>query len=109
MTNLIQVHTTAGSVDEAANIANKLLEAKLAACVQIHGPIRSRYWWQGKLEESEEWVCTAKTPSDRYKRLEAAIREVHSYEEPEILATKIEFGSAGYVEWVNATVDDNMA
>ena len=109
MTNLLQVHTTAGSADEATRIADRLLEAKLAACVQIHGPIRSRYWWQGKLEESEEWVCTAKTLSDRYEAIETAIRDVHSYEEPEILATNIEFGSPGYVEWVNATVGDDMA
>lgn len=104
MTDLIQVHVTAGSADEADRIADRLLSSKLAACVQIHGPVRSRYWWDGKLEESLEWSCTAKTRADRFPVVEAAIREVHSYDEPEILGTIVAFGSPGYVEWVKATV-----
>jgi periplasmic divalent cation tolerance protein len=72
--------------------------------VQTGGPIRSRYRWQGVIEEAEEWQCLAKTEASLYGEVEAAIRELHSYEEPEIVATPIVAGSAGYLGWVSAEV-----
>jgi len=104
MTDYIQVLTTAGSEEEAARIADLLLDQHLAACVQIIGPIVSRYRWQGKLEHEQEWQCLVKTEAPRYREVEAAIRTVHSYEEPEILAIPILAGSKGYLEWVSASV-----
>lgn len=101
MTNLIQVHTTAGSEQEAARIADALLAQELAACVQISGPIKSRYRWQGKLEEATEWMCVAKTRADLFDAVEAVIRDVHSYDQPEILATAIVAGSQGYIDWAH--------
>jgi periplasmic divalent cation tolerance protein len=102
MTDHVQVLTTAGSAEEAERIAAALVERRLAACVQTFGPIRSRYRWQGAIEEAEEWQCLAKTEAARYDEVEAAIRELHSYEEPEIVATPIVAGSAGYLDWVSA-------
>lgn len=105
MSDHVQVMTTAGSEEEAGRIASLLVERKLAACVQVVGPITSRYRWQGKVEEEREWQCLAKTTAAAYERVEAAIREVHSYEEPEIIATPIVAGSAGYLAWIDANVD----
>jgi periplasmic divalent cation tolerance protein len=100
----IQVLTTAGSEDEARRISEVLVERRLAACVQTIGPIVSRYRWQGEVETAREWLCLAKTAADRYEAVEAAIRELHSYEEPEIVATPIVAGSRGYLGWIGANV-----
>lgn len=102
MADHVQVLTTAGSAEEAERIAAALVERRLAACVQTIGPIRSRYRWQGAIEEAEEWQCLAKTEASRYAEVEAAIRELHSYEEPEIVALPIVAGSSGYLSWVSA-------
>jgi periplasmic divalent cation tolerance protein len=104
MTDYIQVLTTAGSEQEAERIADLLLDRRLAACVQVVGPIVSRYRWQGKLERATEWQCLAKTEATLYTEVEAAIRSVHSYEEPEILAIPVLAGSMGYLEWISASV-----
>ncbi len=96
----LQVQTTAGSEEEAERIAAALVERHLAACVQVIGPIASHYRWQGETKRQREWLCLAKTTSARYAELEAAIRELHSYEEPEVIATPIAAGSSGYLAWV---------
>jgi len=101
MAECLQVTTTTGSEEEAERIGAALVERRLAACVQIVGPISSRYRWQGKIERSTEWMCVAKTSAARYAALEAAIRELHSYEEPEIVATPIVAGSKGYLDWIS--------
>lgn len=100
----VQVLTTAGSEEAAERIAAALLERRLAACVQVLGPIVSHYRWQGKLEREREWQCLAKTEARLYEEVEAAIRAVHSYEEPEILAIPVLAGSAGYLGWVSENV-----
>jgi len=104
MAEYVQVLTTAGSAEEAERIGTTLLEQRLAACVQTLGPVTSRYRWQGKLEEASEWQCLAKTEARLYEEVEAAIRAVHSYEEPEILAIPVLAGSRGYLEWVSANL-----
>jgi periplasmic divalent cation tolerance protein len=106
MTDCVQVLTTAGSEEEAGRIASLLVERRLAACVQVVGPIVSRYRWQGAVEEEREWQCLAKTTGAAYEAVEAAIREAHSYDEPEIIATAIVAGSAGYLAWIEANVGD---
>lgn len=105
MTDYLQATTTAGSEDEAERIGAALVERRLAACVQVIGPIASRYRWQGAIERSTEWICVAKTSAERYAELEAAIRELHSYDEPEIVATPIVAGSASYLEWIGQNVE----
>jgi periplasmic divalent cation tolerance protein len=101
----IQVLTTVGSEEEAAKIGGALLERRLAACVQTIGPITSRYRWRGALEEEREWQCLAKTEAGLYPEVEAAIRDSHSYEEPEILAIPVLAGSKGYLDWISASVE----
>ncbi|HEX6153621.1 MAG TPA: divalent-cation tolerance protein CutA [Solirubrobacterales bacterium] len=100
MTECVQVLTTAGSEEEARRIAEVLVERRLAACVQVVGPVVSRYRWQGAIEEGQEWQCLVKTTRAAYEGVEAAIREVHAYDEPEIIATPIVAGSAGYLAWI---------
>ncbi len=104
MAEYLQVLTTAGSEEEAERIAAALVERRLAACVQTIGPIASRYRWQGEVETAREWLCLAKTEAGRYEGVEAAIRELHSYEEPEIVATPIVAGSRGYLDWLGASL-----
>ncbi len=96
----VEVRTTIDTKEGAQKIAETLVSKRLAACVQVGGPITSTYWWQGKIEVAEEWICTVKTRRELYEKLEQAIREVHSYDEPEILATLIVAGSSGYLNWL---------
>ncbi len=104
MADYLQVSITAGSEQEAEQISAAVVERRLAACVQVVGPIASRYRWQGEVEESQEWLCLAKTEAGRYPQLEATIRELHSYDEPEIIATPIVAGSQGYLDWIGESV-----
>lgn len=100
----IQLTTAAGSRDEADRLATELVDRLLAGCVQIVGPVRSVYRWQGKVEHTEEWLCLVKTTSERYAAAEAAIRELHSYDCPEIIATPIVAGSETYLQWLTENV-----
>ena len=101
----VQVATTAGTREEADRIAAALLEARLAACVQIVGPVSSRYWWQGSLESAEEWLCLAKTTAERAPAAVAAIAGAHSYETPEVTVTPIVDGSPAYLAWIDREVE----
>ncbi len=98
----VQVLTTTESKQEAEKLASSLVEARLAACVQVVGPIGSTYWWKGALERAQEWLCIAKTPLGRYDEVEAHIRENHSYEVPEITALPVVQGSNDYLTWIEA-------
>lgn len=100
MTDYIQVSTAIDSEEGAQKIAEALVSARLAACVHVAGPIKSTYWWQGHMEQAQEWVCTAKTRQALYPEVEQAIRALHPYEEPEIVATPILAGSQGYLDWI---------
>ena len=100
MPEFLQITTAAGSREEADRIATTLVDQRLAGCVQIIGPIRSVYRWQGEIEHSEEWLCQIKTTHEQYVHVEAAIRELHSYDCPEIVATPIVAGSAAYLQWL---------
>lgn len=100
--NAIQIMTTTDSSEEAARIARELVQRRLAGCVQIVGPITSTYWWSDEIETAEEWLCLIKTVEDRYAAVETAIREVHSYDVPEILAVPVVHGSNAYLQWLNA-------
>lgn len=100
MSDFIQVSTTVATGKDAEKIAGVILEKRLAACVQVIGPISSRYWWKGKVEEEQEWLCLMKTCRALYRRLEETIRSVHPYEEPEMVALPIVEGSEGYLRWI---------
>ncbi len=100
---LLQVQTTVAQQSDADRIAKHLLEQRLVACVQIQGPLQSHYHWQGKLESSSEWKCTCKTLPEVWRRVEAAIRSVHPYDVPEILANEVT-ASEDYLRWVKSEV-----
>jgi periplasmic divalent cation tolerance protein len=96
----IQVVTTTAEKKDAEALAQAVLEKRLGACVQIGGPIESRYWWNGRIETAAEWSVTIKTRRDLYKLLEKLLLELHPYDQPEIIATGIADVSAGYLKWL---------
>ena len=97
----IQVVTTTATQEDARKIAGALVEQRLAGCVQIVGPIESSYRWQGKIETAAEWQCWIKTRHELYDKVEQAIRKLHTYEVPEILAVPIVAGSKPYLRWLD--------
>ena len=98
------VLTTVAVMEKAEEIANELVERRLAACVNIVGPIRSIYRWKGAIESEQEYLLIIKTTADRASALAAAFAEVHPYELPEHVELAIEGGSIPYLEWLNAQV-----
>jgi len=106
MTEARVVLSTTGNRDEAEKIARALVDAKLAACVNIVGPIRSIYRWEGKVENAEEFLLLVKTWGEAYEDVEEMIRELHSYELPECIALRVERGSEQYLEWLEGEVKE---
>ena len=100
MAPYVQVITTTEKKEDAEKIAFRLVERKIAACVQIAGPITSIYRWKGSIERAEEWQCIIASRKDLYDEIEKAIRSLHTYEVPEIIAMPIVAGSGDYLEWV---------
>ncbi len=99
MTPYIQVVTTLPDRIQAERLAAHLLEARLAACVQISA-CTSWYRWQGAIEQGEEQVCTIKSRRDLFPELCRAIRTIHPYEVPEILASPVVDGGESYLAWL---------
>ena len=97
MAEYVQVLTTVESEDDAVRLGRGIVDARLAACVQIVGSIRSLYWWQGKVDDAREWQLLIKTTAERFPALEKYIKANHSYDTPEIIATPILAGSADYL------------
>jgi periplasmic divalent cation tolerance protein len=96
----LQVQTTTDSRAEAMELAHDAVEARLAACAQVAGPIASTYWWDEGLERAEEWLIMLKLPADRFQELADFLAQRHSYDEPEIIATPIVTGSSAYLSWL---------
>ena len=97
-----QVVTTTDSPEAAEALARSAVEARLAACAQVFGPLASTYWWEGRIETADEWGVVFKTTGERYPALERHIRERHSYDVPEILCTPVSAGNPAYLQWVSA-------
>src|SRR5262245_53389802 len=100
MIDAIQVVTTTTTRDEADRLALSLVRQRLAACVQVLGPIESTYHWESNVESQEEWLCLIKSRQSHFAALEKAILAVHSYHVPEILAFPAVLGSQGYLDWL---------
>jgi periplasmic divalent cation tolerance protein len=109
MSEHIEVVTTTATQDNARRIARELVERRLAACVQVCGPIESTYRWKAQVETAQEWQCVAKTRRDLYALVEGAIRELHPYEVPEILAVAILEANPAYTHWLDDQVSDPQA
>lgn len=104
-TDAIVVLMTAGSREEAARLAEMLVGARLAACVQIMPEMESIYHWKGSVHRDPEFMLVAKTTRAKFDDLEREVRALHSYETPEIVALPITTGSAPYLEWLYETVE----
>jgi periplasmic divalent cation tolerance protein len=94
------VITTTDSVEAAEELGRGIVEARLGACVQIVGPIRSVYRWEGDVQNDQEWQCWIKTSTDRLDALTEHIKKNHSYDVPEVVALPIVGGSEDYLTWV---------
>lgn len=99
---IIAVLTNLPDSDSAFNVARHLVDLRLAACVNVLAPATSFYRWEGAREEATEYPLLIKSTSERYAELEDAIRRMHPYSLPEIIAWPIERGSPDYLAWVAA-------
>ena len=99
------VLTTAGSREEAAAIAEALVERRLAACVNVLPNVVSTYRWKGSVTVDDEWLLIVKTRRERFPEVRIVIRELHSYEQPEAILVPIEDGDPAYLAWI----DDNVS
>ena len=101
----IVVFMTAANGEEATRLADMLVGAHLAACVQILPEMESVYRWQGKVERQAEVLLIAKTTQGKFEELEREVRALHSYDTPEIVAVPIVTGSTPYLEWLVRAAD----
>src|SRR5438034_11093637 len=99
MTEFVQVSTAVDSKERANKIARRLLDERVASCVQVLGPIQSIYWWKGRIERAREWICFIKARADDYWRIEASIKKVHPYDFSEVLAFPVLLGNVDYLNW----------
>jgi len=106
MAGLIQVFITAGSREEGQRLVDTLVRNRLAACGQVLGPIQSTYWWQGKVESSQEWMCLAKSQEEKFDEIVRMVKELHSYEVPEIIAVPLVAVSDSYEQWMKSVLGD---
>ncbi len=105
MTDIVLVLTTVADGERADWIARALVEERLAACVNVHGPMTSFYRWKGAVERDAERQLVIKTTRGRLEALEVRLKALHSYELPEFLVVPIESGSDAYLGWVLDSVD----
>jgi periplasmic divalent cation tolerance protein len=96
----IQVSTTVNTKEKAEMIAETLLLKRIASCVQILGPFKSSYWWEGRIEHAKEWICFIKAKASDYGSIESSIKRIHDYDIPEIIALPILQGSSDYLDWI---------
>ena len=106
MTDYIVVETTTDTRDLAIRIAETLIEKRLAACVQIANPIESVYRWEGKVHREQEFSVSIKTRKQLFDNVSAAIRELHTYDEPQVIALEIFNGSKTYLSWIESETSD---
>ncbi len=100
MSEPIVVLVTCGSEEEAVKIANALVEAHLAACVNLVSPIRSIYRWEGKIWDEKEWLLIIKTQKERFEGLEKKVKSLHSYSVSEIISLPVGDASSPYLNWL---------
>jgi periplasmic divalent cation tolerance protein len=96
---IVEIRTTFGSREAAEACASRLVECRVAACVQVDGPITSVYRWEGAVERAVEWRCSCKTAADRETACLDAISAGHEYRTPQLVVVRL-VASAAYAEWV---------
>ena len=100
----IVVFITTSNKKEARNIARELIKNKLAACVNIIDKIESIFWWQGKLDSAREVLLVVKTKKSEFNKVSKAVKAIHSYQVPEIIALPIAAGNKPYLDWINESL-----
>jgi periplasmic divalent cation tolerance protein len=106
---LVLVYMTAASEQEARGIGRALLEARLAACVNIIPGMASMYWWQGKIDEGSETVVIAKTRADLVPELTERVKALHSYTVPCVVSLGIEDGNRAFLDWIETETGPSAA
>ena len=101
----ILIFITCPSVREAKRIVDRLLRARLIACANLINPVRSYFWWKGRIDQAKEVLVLAKTTKDKFKIAEKKIKALHSYEVPEIVAIDISRGEKEYLRWIGESVE----
>jgi periplasmic divalent cation tolerance protein len=104
MSGIAVVLTAAGSQDEASRIAHALVERRLAACVNVLPGVVSTYRWKGEVRSEAEWLVVVKTRVDLFEDVRLAIRELHSYELPEVVMLEAKGADAAYLDWIDENV-----
>ena len=100
MTDYILVIITASSVEEAKTISDTLLNKRLAACTNQLSDVKSLYWWENSIQSSDEVMLLAKSRATQFDEIVLAVKEVHSYDIPEVLAIPILSGNPEYLNWI---------
>jgi periplasmic divalent cation tolerance protein len=100
----IVIFITAPSKKEANNIAGKLIQKKMAACVNIISNIDSLFWWKAKVDTAKEALLIVKTKKTKLAKIIALVKSLHSYDTPEIIALPIIRGEKKYLKWINDSV-----
>jgi Uncharacterized protein involved in tolerance to divalent cations len=105
MSGITLVLTTVGDEDEASELARTLVERQLAACVNVLSGVASTYRWKGAVATDDEWLLVIKTRTNRFEEIRAAIRELHSYELPEVVMIEASHVDPAYRAWIDDSVD----
>jgi periplasmic divalent cation tolerance protein len=100
----VVVIITTPNKEEAVKIVRSLLEERLIACANIVGPVSSLFWWQGKIDEENEFLVFMKSHKSLFERVSERVMEIHSYDVPEIVALPIIEGSPPYLDWLRASL-----
>ena len=103
MSHIIVLITTA-TREEAEKIARNLLNQRLIACANMVGPVSSLFWWKEKISRENEFLVLMKTSTDLFEKLATTIKQMHSYEIPEIIAVPITKGEQTYLEWLSGSL-----
>ena len=102
----IVIFVTAKDYDQATKISQSLVDQKLIACANIISGVKSLFWWEGKVDEANEVLLILKTKKSLFKKIEKAVKALHSYEVPEIIALPIIEGHKPYLKWVNESTKE---
>jgi len=100
----VLVVITTSSKEEAVKIVRNLLNEKLIACANIVGPVSSLFWWQGKIDEENEFLVFMKSHKSLFERLSERVTKIHSYDFPEIIVLPIVEGSPLYLGWLKTSL-----
>ena len=100
MTDKIVVFSTCASAEEAERLARRVIDERLAACVNVISSVRSFYRWKGAIEDAAEWLLIIKSTRDKFDALRTALESAHTYELPEVIAIPIVDGSPNYLSWI---------